>query len=77
MEVPACEECGCKGNESCGHSALDREWGCALYPDLRCPCCHIKEKKHNKPLEFDSKYMRLLLGMLFKPFNNMSKYRGS
>lgn len=32
---------------------------------------------HNKTVEFDGKYLGLLLGMLFKPLEDMKDYRGS
>ena len=47
-EVPACELCGCIGNESCGHEPLDKERLCALDALLICPCCRI-DKNHMKP----------------------------
>jgi len=40
---PECEQCGCTGNESCGHEPVDKEWLCALRPDMRCSCCHAKD----------------------------------
>lgn len=39
-EVFACCECGCLGNEECGHETYGDD--CSLMPDGACPCCHAK-----------------------------------
>ncbi len=40
-----CEQCGCEGNETCGHSPLNEEFMCALMPhNTICPCCHALNK---------------------------------
>lgn len=47
--VVVCEECGCEGNESCGHEPVDPVWLCTLHPDMVCQCCKVKdaENKNN------------------------------
>lgn len=45
QEVVECEKCHCKGNSSCGHEPLDKEWNCTLKPNGLCPCCDIEEKQ--------------------------------
>ena len=38
QECP-CEECGCIGNNRCGHECLGQD--CALDDMMMCPCCNI------------------------------------
>lgn len=44
-EVVECEKCHCKGNSSCGHEPLDKDWLCTLKPNGLCPCCDIEYQK--------------------------------
>ena len=37
-----CEQCGCTGNQSCGHEPLDKDLLCTiLQDDDTCGCCAI------------------------------------
>lgn len=38
----ACGNCGCLGNNECGHACLDDDNGCTLLGDYTCPCCMIE-----------------------------------
>ena len=42
-DILPCEQCGCLGNESCGHEPYDDKWNCSLKWDLRCACCHVRD----------------------------------
>ena len=39
-----CAECGCLGNESCGHKPVDMDQCCTLDDVMVCPCCNSKFK---------------------------------
>lgn len=50
-EFFACEECGCPGNNKCGHECLDTgNMFCALDDDMVCPCCKAvwEDERKNK-----------------------------
>ena len=38
----ACGNCGCLGNNVCGHECLDTDNKCTLLGDDTCPCCMIE-----------------------------------
>ena len=42
-DIYPCEQCGCLGNDSCGHEPYDEKWNCSLKADLRCACCHVRD----------------------------------
>ena len=46
-----CEECGCLGNNECGHDCLDREQECTIQQesDGACPCCAAMHQPVVKP----------------------------
>jgi len=41
-----CENCGCIGNNTCGHECLDND--CALDEMMVCPCCNAVFDKTRK-----------------------------
>jgi len=40
-QYPACDKCGCGGNEECGCTAVNIEVGCRLNRFGMCYCCAI------------------------------------
>lgn len=57
-----------------GGRFLDPEWAEKAFR----MCNSFKDSpQDNKPVETDGKYQALLMGMLFKPLNDMKDYRGS
>ena len=36
-----CEECGCEGDNTCGHECLDSENECTVDEFIVCPCCNV------------------------------------
>ena len=47
MLTPACEKCGCIGNNSCGHKCLDVGNLCTLSELIICPCC-VGDYSHDR-----------------------------
>lgn len=48
QEACPCEECGCEGNEECGHKCIDDARFCTLGSDCCCPCCHAVWESERK-----------------------------
>lgn len=46
--TPACESCGCLGNNSCGCECIDAVNSCALNGMLQCSCCALVGRRVNK-----------------------------